>query len=562
MKQKNRKIIPEKILLQVCIDSLEDMIVLAIDKNYNYLSFNIFHKNIMLKAYGVEVRQGYNILDCISNNEDRIKAKSNYEKALNGISHITIEEFGALDRQYYETRYNPILNTKNEIIGASAFSSNVSDRKQIELALAKSEEKFRKAFITSPDSININRLSDGMYISINEGFSKITGYNEQEVIGKTSTELNIWSDSKVRAKLVNALSLEGYVNNLETKFRMKDGSIRDGMMSASIIDLDREPHILSITRDITERKLIESELKANSQNLKKELEEKRIAAIELQKVNKKLEISRQASLNLLEDIKIEIEQRKKIEEEIKILNAELEKRVKERTKQLEAANKELEAFSYSVSHDLRSPLRAIDGFSKYLQESYSKKLDAEGQRLLGLIRGNTVRMDQLISDLLALSRVNRSVHNYSAIDMDKVALSMYYEASTLEMQKKVSLIIGSIPKAYADPTYIKQVWINLISNAIKFSSGKKNPKIEIDGYTKGGYNIYSIKDNGVGFNPEYVDKLFGVFQRLHKIDEFDGNGVGLAIVKRIIHRHGGEVWAEGKEGKGAVFYFSIPLKNK
>ena len=271
----------------------------------------------------------------------------------------------------------------------------------------------------------------------------------------------------------------------------------------------------------------------------------------------------------LQDLKLKYEQLKssydkdisaryQAEEEVNKLNMNLEERVIERTSQLEIANSELQAFAYSVSHDLRAPLRAIDGFSKFVLEDYGSKLDEEGQRLLGLIRSNTQKMDRLITDILALSRVTRSEHKKSRVDMTKMAVSMFNEAVLPEIQGKLNFIIDNLPEGYADPTYIKQVWLNLISNAIKFSSLNMNPEIRIGGYQEEGSNVYYIRDNGVGFNPEYGYKLFGVFQRLHKANEFEGTGVGLAIVERIIHRHSGKVWAEGKEGKGATFHFSLP----
>jgi signal transduction histidine kinase len=256
----------------------------------------------------------------------------------------------------------------------------------------------------------------------------------------------------------------------------------------------------------------------------------------------------------------EKEARQRAERELVSLNTQLEQRVIERTAQLEAANKELEAFTYSVSHDLRAPLRAVDGFSRFVLEDYENKLDSEGKRLLNLIRSNIQKMDQLITDLLALSRVTRCELNFSGIDMTQMAISMFKETAAPDVTDKISLAVDPLPEAYADPTYMRQVWANLIANAIKFSSKEKKPLIKICGRTENGFNVYYVKDNGVGFNPEYKHKLFGVFQRLHKSDDFEGTGVGLAIVQRIIHRHGGKVWAEGKEGKGATFWFSLPVK--
>jgi len=252
--------------------------------------------------------------------------------------------------------------------------------------------------------------------------------------------------------------------------------------------------------------------------------------------------------------------RKKAEDEIKQLNVELESRVVERTVQLETTNKELEAFSYSVSHDLRAPLRSIDGFSRIIVEEYANKLDEEGKRLLNVVRSNTQKMGELITDLLNLSRVTRDEMKAVHVNMSTLANSIYHEVASPDVLKRCSFSIEPLPDAYCDPSLMRQVWRNLISNAIKFTSRQDEQKIEIKGRTEDGTNIYSIKDSGVGFDPRYSHRLFGAFQRLHKAEEFEGTGVGLAVVQRIVHRHGGRVWAEGAIGGGATFHFSLPLK--
>jgi PAS domain S-box-containing protein len=252
----------------------------------------------------------------------------------------------------------------------------------------------------------------------------------------------------------------------------------------------------------------------------------------------------------------DITDRKRAEHAIRQLNADLEKQAG----QLQSANKELEAFSYSVSHDLRAPLRAIDGYTRILVEDYASLLDNEGKRICGVISREARRMGQLIDDLLAFSRLGRKEMYSSKIDMRALVVVVLNEMIREEDRERMDIHIARLPVVRGDSSLIRQVWVNLISNALKFTSKKERPVIEIASKASRDEITFYVRDNGAGFEMEYADKLFGVFQRLHSESEFSGTGVGLAIVQRIIRRHGGRVWAEGKVDQGATFYFALPRK--
>lgn len=294
-------------------------------------------------------------------------------------------------------------------------------------------------------------------------------------------------------------------------------------------------------QDVSEKWQAREDLKKLANTLEKQVKDRTSELAEkLQSLNK----SQKAMLYMIEDLN------------------QITSELKAKSTQLELSNAELEAFTYSVSHDLRAPLRAIDGFSSFLIEDYYDQFDEEGKRLIDVIRANTKKMDQLITDLLNLSRISGSELNFSKVNMQNMVRDIFFETATEDQKNTFTIKIKELPPAFADPRLIRQVWQNLFENALKYSSQSQHKYIEIGAKNDETTIRYYIKDKGAGFNPKYTDKLFGVFQRLHNEEEFEGNGIGLAIVKRIIAHHGGEVFATGKPDQGAIFHFSLPKMNK
>ncbi|MBC7615083.1 MAG: GHKL domain-containing protein [Pedobacter sp.] len=286
--------------------------------------------------------------------------------------------------------------------------------------------------------------------------------------------------------------------------------------------------------------------------------EKERRAAELIIANKELAFQNKEKEKRAKELIIANKGLKKAEDDIRKLNDELEQKVIERTSQLESVNKELESFSYSVSHDLRAPIRAINGYTRIIVEDYADKFDVSGIKILDAIINNSKKMGELIDDLLAFSKLGRKQVSLSEINMLDLVYAIRDEFVFEEGENIPEFKIGALLPAMGDQSLIKQVWINLISNGIKYSKYKEKTTIEIDAHQTGNFVVYKVKDEGAGFDMEYYDKLFGVFQRLHSQNEFEGTGIGLAIVQKIVQRHNGTVWATSTLNEGTSFYFSLP----
>ena len=382
--------------------------------------------------------------------------------------------------------------------------AEILDRIRAETDLRRSEESFTGLFNTVSDAIYV-QSPDGALLNVNEGALRMYGHSRDLLVGRTPEFLSApgRNDLQSIGAVVQRVFATGSPEAFEFWGLRREGEVFPAECVATRGEYFGLSVVITTARDVTERK--------------------------------------------------------RAEEEIRQLNAELERRVKSRTAQLEVANREMEAFTYTVSHDLRAPLRAIDGFSARIAGGYASRLDEEGLRLLGVVRSNAQKMARLIDDLLAFSRVGRADVKKTPVDMAALARQVGEEVlGENTASRVVDLRIGALPEALGDRALLRQVWENLLSNAVKFSSRAREPVIEVQGETDGALVTYRVRDNGAGFDMAFVGKLFGVFSRLHSPREFDGVGVGLAIVQRIVARHGGHVTAQGAVGEGATFTFSLP----
>ncbi|HLX12135.1 MAG TPA: PAS domain S-box protein [Bacteroidota bacterium] len=446
-----------------------------------------------------------------------------------------------------------VLRTHCEVLknsgagsGARIFATaqDITEQNLIETRLRESEERFRLLVEDVRDYAIIMLDPEGYVRSWNTGAERIVGYRSDEIIGRHFSRFYTASDieaGRPRVALLKA-SLDGKYESEGWRVR-KDGTQYWADVTLTPVHDQRGiPRGFSkIVRDLTESKLAEESLRRAHQDLEVRIKER---TSELLKTNDLL--------------RTEIVERSRAEEEVRMLNEQLELRVEERTHQLSEVVSELESFTYTVSHDLRAPLRAIAGFSGAILEDFSPRLNDDGKRYLNIIKQNVATMGKLIDDLLAFSRLSRREPIPEKIDMNTVAGSVVEELRNAEPTRQVTVSIEDLPPARGDAALVRQVYVNLISNAFKFTRKNPDPRIEIGAAMEDHTTVYSIRDNGVGFNMEYKSKLFGVFQRLHSAEEFEGTGVGLAIVQRIIHRHGGTIRAESIEGEGATFYFTLP----
>lgn len=401
----------------------------------------------------------------------------------------------------------PIHAADGSVSGAVVVVRDQTAERAREAAARERESVFRALFEQRAVGVAHVETPTGRFLRVNDRYAEILGYGRDELIGRTFRDVTHPEDVRASSELVEDL-LEGRRREytIDKRYMRKDGTLVWVTLSVSPMWAPGETpstHIAMVL-DVTERKGAEVRMAD--------------------------------------------------------LNAELERRVARRTELLTEANRELEAFSYSVSHDLRAPLRAIDGFSRILSEEKGRQLDDEGRRLLGIVSGNARKMGRLIDDLLTFSRSSRAEMRRTGVDMTSLARAAFAEArQAAPSGERVALRLADLPPAQGDPDLLRQVWVNLVGNAVKFSAFVEAPLVEIEGAVEGRRIVYRIRDNGAGFDMAYVHKLFGVFQRLHAPSEFVGTGVGLALAKRIVVRHGGDVAAEGAVGRGATFSFWLPL---
>jgi signal transduction histidine kinase len=470
---------------------------------------------------------------------------------------VAIAAMIAYDLRLYHQSWLNDLTTQADLLGrmtapALTFDDARVARENVELlryrpkirAAAIYDARGRQfASFTQQGEQEIPKLpdADGARVEGNElvVFKRIV--NDREILGT----VYLRAEYELYDRLLTYMGIAGLVTLVAMLIALVFSRWVQGVLIGPVLAIAR------VTTEITEKrnfslraeKLSQDEIGVLADSVNTMLSEIERGTRELEASNR--EFAREAT------------ERRRAEEEVLRLNAELEERVKERTSQLEYTNAELETFCYSVSHDLRAPLRSIDGFSQALIEDFPEDVPQQAQDYLGRIRASTQRMGQLIEDLLNLSKVSRGELQRREVEVGELARLVAGELRQRDPHRKVQLSIWDGMQANADPRLLRAALENLIGNAWKFTSKAEHAHIEVGVLRDGGHATFFVRDNGAGFDMAYASKLFGAFQRLHSANEYQGTGIGLATVQRIVHRHGGRIWAEAKPGKGAVFFFTL-----
>lgn len=505
-KEGEEKLIRERALLRTLIDNIPDYIYVK-DPDSHFLINNRANLTLMGRAteeetigktaseiFGEDVAQAYH-------EDDQYLFHTGMP--IVDREETTRDSFG--ESKFLLTTKVPLRDSQNNVIGLVGISRDITKQKQVELELRNSNYFLESAQQVGKIGHWASEIGQSGKLTWSAETCRIFGLGPEEFDGRIHTFLTfVHPEDLEEVRSATALAIQNNETySIDHRIVLRDGTLK-WVHEQGKVTVDQEGRaimLVGIVQDITGRK--------------------------------------------------------EAEHEILKLNAELEQRVKLRTEQLQDANKEMEAFTYSVSHDLRSPLRIIDGFAQILIEDYASKLDDDGQQTLGIIMTNAKKMGRLIDDLLDFSRIGRVEIRKVNVDMNRIVKEVLHELQLSGIPIPKQLRIADVMPAPCDPNLIKHVWINLLSNAIKYSSAKENPVIEVGMQKIENKLTYYIKDNGAGFDMKYYHKLFGVFQRLHSHNEFSGTGVGLALVHRIIVRHGGSIWADASVNEGATFYFSL-----